>query len=164
MQQQSAAYPYGVCSVKSTSALELRQESARRTTVLSSGCSSIDDLLQGGFRSGLLTEICGEASAGKTQLCLQLLLQSQLPKDLGGLNSAACYISTEGVGSMKRLQDLAEQYATRYAYLTGSSVASITARRSAARRFLDKIFIEQVYEVDEQLHMLVWYSCACTIE
>jgi DNA-repair protein XRCC3 len=32
-----------------------------------------------------LTEIAGEAGAGKTQLCLQLALHAVLPKEHGGL-------------------------------------------------------------------------------
>ena len=54
---------------------------------LSSGCKKIDRLLGGGLLVPGLTEIGGMSAAGKTQLCLQLCLQVQLPLEEGGLNS-----------------------------------------------------------------------------
>uniref|UniRef100_A0AAV1TVF1 RecA family profile 1 domain-containing protein n=1 Tax=Peronospora matthiolae TaxID=2874970 RepID=A0AAV1TVF1_9STRA len=96
------------------SALTLWASRDVTSIVLSSGCDSIDALLDGGFRSGLLTEVCGEAGAGKTQVGLQLLLQCRLPRSLGGLQGTACYICTEGVISIKRLHELAHVYARRH--------------------------------------------------
>eukprot|EP00466_Bigelowiella_natans_P003351 jgi/Bigna1/142731/aug1.72_g17439 len=46
----------------------------KHNTSLSTGCQGLDKLLGGGINLGI-TEICGEASVGKTQLVLQLLLQ-----------------------------------------------------------------------------------------
>ena len=37
-----------------------------------------------------ITEITGESAAGKTQLCIQLCLSVQLPKELGGLAGGTC--------------------------------------------------------------------------
>ena len=51
------------------------EESGRDTSVLRSGCSAIDTILNGGFAVKMLTELYGKAGSGKTQLCLQLLLQ-----------------------------------------------------------------------------------------
>ncbi|KAG3149489.1 hypothetical protein PC128_g23401 [Phytophthora cactorum] len=138
-------------------ALTLWQARASTSIVLPSGCDSIDRLLHGGFCSGILTEICGEASAGKTQLCLQLLLQCCLPRSLGGLQGTACYICTEGVGSVKRLHDLAQVYAKRY-----SAVVGIGAKRKRGESvpkltssdFLDGIFVEQLYTVDDLIDLV----------
>jgi RecA/RadA recombinase len=41
---------------------------------LSFGCPIIDDIT-GGIARGIVTELCGEAGAGKTQICLKLSLQ-----------------------------------------------------------------------------------------
>jgi RecA/RadA recombinase len=135
-------------------------EARATAVVLPCGCEPVDELLGGGFRSGLLTEICGEASAGKTQLCLQLLLQCCLPRSLGGLQGTACYICTEGVGSVKRLHDLANVYAKRFGAVLG--VGSKRKRDDAAPKlsgsdFLDGIFVEQLYTVDDLMDLLV--SC-----
>ncbi|TYZ57865.1 hypothetical protein PybrP1_011850 [[Pythium] brassicae (nom. inval.)] len=142
-----------------TTALELLHAQPQ-TAVLRSGVASLDALLRGGFRAGVISELCGEASAGKTQLCLQLLLQCALPPALGGLGASACYVSTEGVGSVKRLHELAGVYARRFGSLasrkrkrpTDSSEESEGDANASA--FLDGIFVEQLYESDELLDLL----------
>eukprot|EP00644_Phytophthora_capsici_P003169 jgi/Phyca11/5699/fgenesh1_pm.PHYCAscaffold_7_\ len=120
-----------------TTALALWEARASTSFVLPSGCDSIDELLQGGFRSGIVTEICCEASAGKTQLCLQLLLQCCLPRSLGGLQGTACYICTEAAMSVgaKRKRDAPSPK------LTGSD-------------FLDGIFVEQLYTVNDLMDLI----------
>jgi RecA/RadA recombinase len=52
---------------------------------LSFGCGALDSALGGGVPMRGLTEIAGEAGAGKTQLCLQLALHAVLPEEHGGL-------------------------------------------------------------------------------
>jgi DNA-repair protein XRCC3 len=52
---------------------------------LSFGCGALDSALGGGVPMRGLTEIAGEAGAGKTQLCLQLALYAVLSKEHGGL-------------------------------------------------------------------------------
>ena len=46
----------------------------------------MDTLLSGGLVVPGINEIAGNSGAGKTQLCLQLCLNVQLPAELGGLN------------------------------------------------------------------------------
>ncbi|TMW55265.1 hypothetical protein Poli38472_013156 [Pythium oligandrum] len=137
-------------------ALDLWQAREQEVVTLSSGCSSIDELLQGGFRSGILTEVCGEASAGKTQLCLQLLLQSCLPPVLGGLGGSACYICTEGIGSIKRLHELGHAYNQKYGSMLRKRRRTDVEQSSynSMPSLLDSVFIEQVYEVDELVDVL----------
>ena len=54
---------------------------------LSVGCAILDAGLRGGLLVPGLTEIAGTSGAGKTQLCLQLCLTVQLPREHGGLNT-----------------------------------------------------------------------------
>lgn len=139
-------------------AFSLWQSRSSHSVVLPSGCDSIDALLQGGFRSGIVTEICGEASAGKTQLCLQLLLQCCLPRSLGGLESTACYVCTEGVGSVKRLHDLAQVYAKRYNNILSTGTKrkrDDTLLNASGSDFLDGIFIEQLYAANDLMDLVV---------
>ena len=50
----------------------------------------------------------GEATAGKTQLTLRLLLTAQLPSSSGGLGGAALYFWTKGGDPpLRRLAELA---------------------------------------------------------
>ena len=52
---------------------------------LSLGCQILDGFLRGGILREGVTEITGESSSGKTQICLQLCLSVQLPQEHGGL-------------------------------------------------------------------------------
>ena len=52
---------------------------------LTLGCQILDGFLRGGILTQGITEVTGESSSGKTQICLQLCLTVQLPKDKGGL-------------------------------------------------------------------------------
>jgi DNA-repair protein XRCC3 len=71
------------------------------------GCPILDNLLNGGVPCGSVTELVGESSAAKTQLCLQLSLTVQLPIADGGLEGAALYIHTENYFASSRLRQLA---------------------------------------------------------
>jgi DNA-repair protein XRCC3 len=67
-------------------------------------------LLHGGVPGGSVTELTGESTAGKTQLCLQLLLTAQLPEAAGGLGGRALYIHTEGPAPLSRLASMAAAF------------------------------------------------------
>ncbi|KAK5668461.1 hypothetical protein QVD99_005481 [Batrachochytrium dendrobatidis] len=60
-----------------------------------------------GFPTAKVTEVCGMAGIGKTQLCMQLCANVQIPRILGGLGGSALYIDTEGSFSAARFQDIA---------------------------------------------------------
>lgn len=133
----------------------LERERAR-SPALRCGCAAVDALLGGGLRAGLVTEVCGEASAGKTQLALQLLLRCRLPVALGGLGRSACYVSTEGVAAVRRLHELAQRLASR---LSASRKRRLGQDETAgildSGELLDGIFVQQVYTADELVRMLV---------
>lgn len=67
-------------------------------TVLTSGILSLDKLLDGGFYSNQIYEICGASSAGKTQLCLSIATNVALDK-----NFIVHYIDTKGDYSVTRV-------------------------------------------------------------
>lgn len=75
------------------------------------GCKAIDQVLRGGVPCGSVTEIVGESTVGKSQICMQLLLALQRPKSLGGLGGKSLYIHTEGEPPLKRLKKIAEAWA-----------------------------------------------------
>ncbi len=43
--------------------------------VITTGCPSIDQLLNGGIEIGTITQIYGESSSGKTNFCLQVSIE-----------------------------------------------------------------------------------------
>ncbi|XP_039597723.1 DNA repair protein XRCC3 [Polypterus senegalus] len=77
-----------------------------QTTKLSLGCPILDKFLRGGLPLVGITELAGESSAGKTQICMQLCLSVQYPQKYGGLGAGAVYICTEDAFPAKRLQQL----------------------------------------------------------
>jgi DNA-repair protein XRCC3 len=85
----------------------LSPEVLRPTEHCTVGCALLDGLLRGGVAAASLTELTGESTAGKTQLCLQLLLAVQLPVSEGGLGGRAVYIHTEGRAQLGRLAAIA---------------------------------------------------------
>lgn len=45
---------------------------------------------------------------GKTQLCMQLALDAQIPSQLSGVQGSTVYIDTEGSLSVERMQQMAQ--------------------------------------------------------
>jgi DNA repair protein RadA len=82
-------------------------EKRKNLEYISTGVRSLDDLLEGGVEVGSITEFIGEFGAGKTQICHQLAVMVQLPKEKGGLNARALYIDTEGTFRPERIIQIA---------------------------------------------------------
>ncbi len=77
---------------------------------ISTGSSSLDNLLGGGVSSGRVTEVYGESGAGKTQLCFQLcvnLLATELKKNEGDRKGDIVFIDTAGTFRPERLAQMA---------------------------------------------------------
>ncbi|KAG2436443.1 hypothetical protein HXX76_006746 [Chlamydomonas incerta] len=87
--------------------------SAAATPPIVTMCRELDELLGGGVSSGQVTEFCGMPGVGKTQLGMQLAINAQLPRDLGGPEGQAVYIDTEGSFMAERCADFADG-AVRY--------------------------------------------------
>lgn len=61
----------------------------------------MDEILDGGIPIGYLTELCGLADSGKTQLCLQLAINS-----VRNSENTVLYIDTKGDFSATRIQKI----------------------------------------------------------
>ena len=72
---------------------------------ISTGSSDLDELLGGGVQTGYLTEIYGEAGAGKTQLMFTLAINAMTSEDPGKV----AWIDTEGAFSAQRVREIAAQ-------------------------------------------------------
>ncbi|XP_072895857.1 DNA repair protein XRCC3 isoform X2 [Hemitrygon akajei] len=106
---------------------------------LSMGCPVLDLLLGGGIPLMGITEIVGESSSGKTQICMQLCLSVQFPCNYGGQESGAVYICTEDTFPNKRLQQLIAFQPVLRADVPADVVNNI--------KFGSNIFIEHVADV-----------------
>ena len=77
------------------------------TEHISTGCRALDDMLGGGVETSAITEFVGEFGTGKTQICHQLSVMVQLPREQGGLEARAVYIDTEGTFRPERIIQIA---------------------------------------------------------
>ena len=75
---------------------------------ITTGSKALDDLLGGGVETQAITELFGEYGSGKTQICHQLAVNVQLPKEKGGLEGAVIVIDTEGTFRPERIIQMAE--------------------------------------------------------
>ncbi|KAI8379708.1 P-loop containing nucleoside triphosphate hydrolase protein [Radiomyces spectabilis] len=91
-----------------TAAERVLEEKEKRGITLS--CKRMDRQLEnfGGIPPARMTEFCGESGTGKTQLCLQLAVNVQQPKEKGGLEGECVYIDTEGGCVPARLKMIAK--------------------------------------------------------
>ena len=92
--------------VRGDELVELRKDIRKLTT----GCASLDRLLEGGIETQSLTEFYGEFGSGKSQMCHQLCVTVQLGEAQGGLNGNALYIDTEATFRPERVQQIAPRF------------------------------------------------------
>ncbi|VFV38883.1 dna repair protein rad51 homolog 3 [Lynx pardinus] len=93
-------------SGKKCTALELLEQEHTQSFIITF-CSALDNILGGGIPLTKTTEICGVPGVGKTQLCMQLAVDVQIPDCFGGVEGEAVFIDTEGSFMVDRVVDLA---------------------------------------------------------
>eukprot|EP00752_Nemacystus_decipiens_P003321 g3073.t1 len=94
---------------KTAASLLRERREAGGSFFVRTGLPAIDDALQGGLPTGMITELVGPAGIGKTQTCLVMAAQACLPANLGGLGEDAgvVYLDTERKFSPDRLVEIA---------------------------------------------------------
>ncbi|MDY6864516.1 MAG: DNA repair and recombination protein RadA [Halobacteriota archaeon] len=75
---------------------------------LSTGSTSLNELLGGGLETQSISEFYGEFGSGKTQVAHQLAVNVQLPEDDGGLNGSTIIIDTENTFRPERINQMAD--------------------------------------------------------
>ncbi|XP_001500693.6 DNA repair protein RAD51 homolog 3 isoform X1 [Equus asinus] len=93
-------------SGKKCTALELLEQEHTQNFIITF-CSALDNILGGGVPLTKTTEICGAPGVGKTQLCMQLAVDVQIPECFGGVEGEAVFIDTEGSFMVDRVVDIA---------------------------------------------------------
>jgi DNA repair protein RadA len=95
--------------------LEIGYETAdkilqRRANVvkITTGSKNLDNLLGGGVETQAITEAYGPYGSGKTQLGFQLAVNTQLPKERGGLGGNVIWIDTENTFRPERIVQIAK--------------------------------------------------------
>ena len=95
-------------------------------TKYSAGCKSIDELLGGGFESGTVTQLYGEAGSGKTNICLQVAIECARK------GKTIIFIDSEGFSP------------ERFSQIASSSTGEDAEIKSIARRII--IYEPQSFE------------------
>ncbi|KAM6118669.1 DNA repair protein RAD51 homolog 3 isoform 3-T4 [Phoenicopterus ruber ruber] len=96
----------GSGAARKCTALELLEEEQAQGFIITF-CSALDNVLGGGVQLTKITEICGAPGVGKTQLCMQLAVDVQIPECFGGVAGEAVFIDTEGSFMVDRVADIA---------------------------------------------------------
>lgn len=127
--------------MRSVTALQHLEEGVS-TQRLSVGCRVLDACLGGGIPARGITEIAGEAGAGKTQFALTLSLQCCLPPTHGGLGGKTVYLCCgEGEFPNRRLVQLATSLSSRACF-------------SSQAAMLDSVTISQCHNADDVMDAL----------
>ncbi|XP_077438750.1 DNA repair protein RAD51 homolog 3 [Vanacampus margaritifer] len=134
----------------SLTALDLLQneEALNRIVTFS---SRLDSALGGGFPVGKTTEICGAPGVGKTQLCLQLAVDVQVPPCFGGLGGQVVFIDTEGSFMVQRVVDLATAAVRHCTVLAEDAEQRDAAAAFTVENILSNIFLVRCHDYVELL-------------
>ncbi|XP_075706524.1 DNA repair protein RAD51 homolog 3 isoform X3 [Rhinoderma darwinii] len=106
-----------ISTILKHTALELLEQEQAHTPIITF-CSALDGILGGGVPLTKVTEICGPPGIGKTQLCMQLAVDVQIPECFGGVNGETVYIDTENSFIVERLVDIANACILHCSFIT----------------------------------------------
>lgn len=137
-------------------ALELLEMEQALGTVITF-CSALDQALGGGVPVGKTTEICGAPGVGKTQLCIQLAVDAQIPGCFGGLGGQAVYIDTEGSFLVERAVDVATAAVQHCTLITKDTEQREALQSFTVETVLSQLFLFRCHDYVEllaQTHLL----------
>ncbi|XP_053563357.1 DNA repair protein RAD51 homolog 3 isoform X2 [Bombina bombina] len=115
-------------------------------------CSTLDEILGGGVPLTKITEICGVPGVGKTQLCMQLAVDVQIPECFGGLDGEAIYIDTESSFMLERIVDIANACVLHCNLIT------------QAHQEEDHIKAMRTFTIDSILSHIYYFCCRDYVE
>lgn len=135
-------------------ALELLQQEERRIVTFS---SQLDAVLGGGVPLGRTCEVCGAPGVGKTQLCLQLCIDVQIPECFGGLGGQAVFVDTEGSFVVQRVMDLAHAAVQHCSLQDHDSEQQDAMKDFTMETILDHLYLIRCHDYVEllaQMHLM----------
>ncbi|KAK9883607.1 hypothetical protein WA026_001782 [Henosepilachna vigintioctopunctata] len=106
-------------------ALQLLEDVASKKCV-NSFIKSLDELLHGILKIGLITEFVGLPGSGRTQLCLHFSISAQIIENIP--SGETVYISTNMKFSVSKLKEIAKNYIRQCEYFKTSTIDSILKR------------------------------------
>ncbi|XP_040902499.1 DNA repair protein RAD51 homolog 3 [Toxotes jaculatrix] len=140
----------------SLTALDLLQKEEETRSIVTFS-SQLDAALGGGLPVGKTTEICGAPGVGKTQLCLQLAVDVQVPQCFGGVGGQVIYIDTEGSFLLERVIDVAAAAVRHCSLLVEDNEQRVAMTTFTVETILSNIFLVRCHDYVEllaELHLL----------
>uniref|UniRef100_A0AAQ6ADR2 DNA repair protein RAD51 homolog 3 n=1 Tax=Amphiprion ocellaris TaxID=80972 RepID=A0AAQ6ADR2_AMPOC len=137
-------------------ALELLQKEAEIKSIVTF-CSHLDKALRGGIPVGKTTELCGAPGVGKTQLCLQLAVDVQVPQCFGGVEGHVIYVDTEGSFLLQRVVDMAAAAVRHCSLLAEDEEQRVAMETFTVETILSNIYMVRCRDYEEllaELHLL----------
>ncbi|XP_020513814.1 DNA repair protein RAD51 homolog 3 [Labrus bergylta] len=135
----------------SVSALELLQKEEDEQRSIITFSSQLDTALRGGLPVGKTTEICGAPGTGKTQLCLQLAVDVQVPPCFGGVGGQAVFIDTAGSFLLQRVVDIAAAAVQHCSLLVEDDEQRVAMTTFSVENILSNIFLVRCHDYVELL-------------
>ncbi|KAK1331316.1 hypothetical protein QTO34_009268 [Cnephaeus nilssonii] len=129
-------------SGKKCTALDLLEQEHTQNFIITF-CSALDNILGGGVPLTKTTEICGAPGVGKTQLCMQLAVDVQIPECFGGVEGEAVFIDTEGSFMVDRVVDLATACIQHLQLIAGTGMEE--AHPKALENFTLENILSHIY-------------------
>ncbi|XP_070249334.1 DNA repair protein RAD51 homolog 3 isoform X4 [Myotis yumanensis] len=129
-------------SGKKCTALDLLEQEHTQNFIITF-CSALDNILGGGVPLTKTTEICGAPGVGKTQLCMQLAVDVQIPECFGGVEGEAVFIDTEGSFMVDRVIDLATACIQHLQLIAGTGMEE--AHPKALENFTLENILSHIY-------------------
>ncbi|KAM9967823.1 hypothetical protein ACTFIW_001910 [Dictyostelium discoideum] len=117
-------------------------------------CSEIDQMLNGGIPLKKITEICGVPGIGKTNMAFQLLVNTSIPFDLGGVQGKAIYIDTEGSYSCQRVREMATHLVNHLECVLLKNPMTQTTYIPSVETVLNSIYYYRVYHYIEIISLI----------
>ncbi|KZV65848.1 hypothetical protein PENSPDRAFT_586196, partial [Peniophora sp. CONT] len=107
------------------------------------GDKTLDKMLGGGMRTGMVWEIVGEGASGKTQLALQLSLCVQLSVAKRGLAGSTCYLTTYTGLPTPRLVEIYSEHPA-FSNLQLNALENITTLSTKSPEYLKTVLSTQL--------------------
>ncbi|KAG8003074.1 DNA repair protein RAD51-like protein 3 [Nibea albiflora] len=104
-----------------------------------------------------MTEISGGPGVGKTQLCLQLAVDVQVPQCFGGVGGQVVYIDTEGGFMLQRVVDIATAAVRHCSLLVEDDEQHVAMENFTVETVLSNMFLVRCHDYVEllaELHLL----------
>ena len=115
---------------------ELFKESTSQQR-LTTGSKNLDEILGGGIQPGVITELSGAFSTGKTQIAFQLCVNVQFDYSKGGLGGGVYFIDSEGTFSPNRIAE----------------IISLNHGSDMVNRMLQQIFVSRAFNAEHQVSL-----------